>query len=411
MRIVIITASTFLIALPALAIKTPAEIVEIAKPVAVQVNPPDGYASGGGSGVIIAKEGNIYTVLTNHHVACLEPANLKSCVTAGSIKTYLGKTYPVIAGSVKSLQTNPNEPDLATVKFSSPDNYAIATLGDSNQLQEATDIYIYGFPALNGEVRDQRNSSFSKGYIVAFKNNPEAGYALKYDIKTWWGQSGSPLFDPDGRLIGIHGRTDTARNPLDGKDTQTGFNLGIPINTFKTAFSKIEPRVVLVTNTSAATFQTANLNNPTDAETFYKRGTISYNKGEFQSALSDLSQSIKLNQNPEAYLFRGNTLIKLGQKGAAIIDFNEALKLNPNFLTAYYSRGLVRLELGENQGAIADFNEAIKFNPIAQAYSNRGLATANLGDKRAAIADYNQALKLNPNLAEAIVTVVLPMPN
>ncbi|XZO02157.1 MAG: trypsin-like peptidase domain-containing protein [Microcoleus sp.] len=64
---------------------------------------------------------------------------------------------------------------------------------------------------------------------------------MRYNAVTKGGMSGGPVFDAEGRVVGIHGEgdldfddvTDTDRTVITGKvDTKTGFNAAIPINTF-----------------------------------------------------------------------------------------------------------------------------------------------------------------------------------
>ena len=69
------------------------------------------------------------------------------------------------------------------------------------------------------------------------------GYALVYSNSTLPGMSGGPVLDPEGQLIGIHGRADTATKVQDQNlnpdiYVKSGFNLGIPINTFTTLAPK-----------------------------------------------------------------------------------------------------------------------------------------------------------------------------
>lgn len=106
----------------ALSVKTGEEVAQIAKPRTVQIN---NQLNPGGSGVIIAKKGKTYTVLTANHV--VKWTDLKY-----TIRTYNGKEYPVT--DVQRLQRSENEPDLAVVQFNSPEEYTIATIGDSNQV-------------------------------------------------------------------------------------------------------------------------------------------------------------------------------------------------------------------------------------------------------------------------------------
>lgn len=73
----------------------------------------------------------------------------------------------------------------------------------------------------------------------------ENGYAIVYTSVTRAGMSGGPVFDVSGRVVGIHGRGDREESisrPASSTGNQesgpqravdkTGFNLGIPIQTF-----------------------------------------------------------------------------------------------------------------------------------------------------------------------------------
>ena len=94
----------------------PHDVREIAKKITVRID----YPGENGSGVVIAKEGNNYYVLTAHHVAKQENKNQE-------VVTHDGKRYPVNESTVKSLDP---QADLAVLQFSSNDNYKVANLGD-----------------------------------------------------------------------------------------------------------------------------------------------------------------------------------------------------------------------------------------------------------------------------------------
>ncbi len=61
--------------------------------------------------------------------------------------------------------------------------------------------------------------------------------------------------------------------------------------------------------------------------------------------------------------YLGLTKFKQGDYQGAIQDYNQAIRLNPKFAFAYNNRGTARLQLGDKQGAIADFNKAVELNP------------------------------------------------
>ncbi|MDQ7778488.1 MAG: protein kinase, partial [Planctomycetota bacterium] len=101
------------------------------------------------------------------------------------------------------------------------------------------------------------------------------------------------------------------------------------------------------------------------AEEFLRlAGLASQGLGEFDAAIDQLTQAIKLRpQYPDAYFLRGVACKEKGDLAGAIADYDEAIRLNPKDAGAYYSRGNVRNDEGDLAGAIADYNEAIRLNP------------------------------------------------
>jgi tetratricopeptide (TPR) repeat protein len=74
--------------------------------------------------------------------------------------------------------------------------------------------------------------------------------------------------------------------------------------------------------------------------------------------------------NAEEYLTRGNELFNQENFDGAISEYTEALKIEPNNETAkknlsvaYYSRGIASYHNGDSKKAIEDIEEALKHNP------------------------------------------------
>ena len=102
------------------------------------------------------------------------------------------------------------------------------------------------------------------------------------------------------------------------------------------------------------------------------------------------------------YNNRGTAYDDKGDYDRAIQDFNEAIRLNPNFERAYYDRGNAYIDKDDYDRAIQEYDEAIRLNPKdANAYNNRGVAYERKGDYGHAIQDYNQAILLNSNYTSA----------
>ena len=88
------------------------------------------------------------------------------------------------------------------------------------------------------------------------------------------------------------------------------------------------------------------------------------------------------------FLKRSSEKIEVGDYEEAIADLNEAIRLDPNNAVAWNNRGFSKNKLGDYQGAIADLDEAIRLDPnYAVAWNNRGFSKRKLGDYAGAIAN------------------------
>ncbi len=204
------------------------DVARVAIPVTVRV---DNLLSlkDGGSGVIIARNGNTYTVLTAGHVVANPNINY-------SVYTSDGKWHS--ATLIQSLQPTEQDPDLAVVIFDSQRVYAVATLGDSDRLDVGSGIYISGYPQ-SVDNPNHRNHEFTTGYVTSRPSRRPLGYTIRHDALTRRGMSGAPVFDGTGRVVAIHGQGDrelvvvgASSTGVGSADIKTGFGAAIPINTF-----------------------------------------------------------------------------------------------------------------------------------------------------------------------------------
>lgn len=78
---------------------------------------------------------------------------------------------------------------------------------------------------------------------------------------------------------------------------------------------------------------------------------------------------------------RGNAYDELKEYELAIVDYSEVIKLKPSFVAyAYANRALERCRLGDFTSALADYTEALKIDPNnAYARYGRGVALTHLG--------------------------------
>lgn len=105
----------------------------------------------------------------------------------------------------------------------------------------------------------------------------------------------------------------------------------------------------------------------------YTRGLIK-SREEAKEYIKLYTASLTFNPKMvEDYIRRGNAYSYIGEYDKAIADYDQAIKLKPNYAKAYYHRGVAYGEKREYNKAIKDYNEVIKREPYyAEAYSARG---------------------------------------
>lgn len=145
--------------------------------------------------------------------------------------------------------------------------------------------------------------------------------------------------------------------------------------------------------------------NKDDFDAWAIRGMIRFENEDFNDALRDLNESIRLRQtNPVAFNNRGIILNAMGRFGEAMQNLDHAIKLNENYADAYENRGLVNAAMGRYDFAIKDYDKAIKLrstNPWS--FINRGSAKNNMGEFKDAKADFMKALKLNKKICDSYI--------
>jgi len=193
-----------------------------------------------GSGVLVKRDGNRYTVLTAWHVVSSQgpTEELDIYTPDGRINRAVNNTVKRVGGSVCLQVEMLNrggqcreevQPDLAQIQFESVEDYNIAKagfyypLGESCRPEEACTIYVAGFPnESNGKFTLSIGEAISYGHTGA-----NLGYNLVYSSHTRPGMSGGPVLDESGLLLGIHGRGEKKSDPLakSNKDPATSLEI------------------------------------------------------------------------------------------------------------------------------------------------------------------------------------------
>lgn len=168
------------------------EVIEKVAPTVVAVFAKGG--AGGGSGVLISKEG---FALTNFHVVNGLGPFMKCGLNDGVL-------YDAVLVGIDPTG------DVALVKLLGRDDFPVATLGDSDKLEIGDWTYVMGNPFL---LATDFQPTVTYGIVSGtHRYQPPAGTWLEYtdciqvDTSINPGNSGGPLFSSAGELVGINGR-------------------------------------------------------------------------------------------------------------------------------------------------------------------------------------------------------------
>jgi tetratricopeptide (TPR) repeat protein len=356
------------------------EVAKIAKSVTVNIDSPDSP----GSGVIMQKNQNTYTVLTAAHV-------VRDRNSAFKIVTPDGNTY-----KLTSIAATPGT-DLAVVKFQSTTSYPVAKLGDAAKSPEGATVYVAGFPTATQAI-SASIYNFTEGKVTANANRPLAeGYSLIYSNNTLPGMSGGPVLNDNGELIAIHGRGDTQENSQVSTINQnvrikTGFNLGITTTTMLKIANNLGLNLVKVPSL-------ARRSTTLKADDFFLLGVEQFRRGNWSGAIELMNKAIKVDRRyVRAYVAKGAANFMQNRIANAIENADQAIAINPKYAAGYVSKCFFLGEFGNYGQALGHCNRAVELAPkSAIAYAVRGGVKLLLPDISGAEGDLLRSIELNPN--------------
>ena len=279
-------------------------------------------------------------VVTNLHVI----RGARRC----EIKTLDGKgrVYPV-AG----LLDVDEEGDLALLSIDMPANRARSTAIATQLPEEGEKIFVIGNPLkLEGSVSD--------GIVSAVRELPNIGKIIQITAPISHGNSGSPVFNLKGQVVGV----------VTIKVTN-GQNINLAIGAARIRLLHAGKRRLLadlmIYDKSAD-----------PAESLYKTGLDSLWLGNFDSALAYFENAV--NKNPtraDAWVQVGYCKVKQGRNDEAIKAYHQAVLLMPESDEIRNRLGDAYYYSGKLMEAIAAYKEAVRLRPqSAEGYYNLALA-------------------------------------
>ena len=114
------------------------------------------------------------------------------------------------------------------------------------------------------------------------------------------------------------------------------------------------------------------------ARAFNNRASAYSAKGDFERAIQDYDEAIRLNPKDASFFNNRGLVYKAkGDLGRSLQSYDEAIRLNPQYAIALDNRANAYLARGDVERAIQDYDEAIRVNPQdAGFFNNRCLARA-----------------------------------
>jgi hypothetical protein len=212
-----VSTSTLLLAQSSAQAQTAEAVAKVAQSITVRI---EGATQG--SGVLVKREGNLYTVLTAWHVV-----NWQRPGEELDIYTPDGQMHRVKIEDIEKIK----DVDMAILNFTGDSRYQVADIAKVTNPEIGSLVYVAGYPIKSSAV-PVKTMRFLKGLVIGSPQQmmPQ-GYELMYDAMTLPGMSGGPVLDNSGFLLGIHGRAETNAQLTEstGIAVKTGTNQGIPI--------------------------------------------------------------------------------------------------------------------------------------------------------------------------------------
>jgi tetratricopeptide (TPR) repeat protein len=348
------------------------ELVRRIKPsaVAIETFNSRGEKRARASGFFIASD----RIITNRHV--IEGAYRAEIHLAN------GNAYPV-----RGVLAVDGEGDIALLQAEVPPGLATPLEVVRTTPQEGESIVVIGNPfGLEGSV--------SNGIVSAVREVPNLGKIIQITAPISHGNSGSPVFNMKGQVIGV----------VTIKVTN-GQNINLALGAARLDALKTEK---LVTFEELSSKPKSGQQSEVLAEWWYRNGLNSLWLGNYDSALGYFENAVDKNPaRAEAWIQVGFCKVKQGKNEEAIRAYMQAIRLRPNSYEAYNKLGDAYYYASRYYDAIEAYRRAASLRPdLAEAYYNLGMTYLEVGNRPAALAQSSLLKPLDEKLYDKLMAEI-----
>jgi len=317
--------------------------------VIIEETNPESGRKGNGSGTIIARSGNTYTLLTTNHVVCRNQSEICNQFRPNlRVITHDEREYSVDLETVKKIPGL----DLAIFEITSEQDYQVATLGNYDKFLNRKSavpignrsvvhaygqvVFASGWPGINPPQITERLYKFNPGIlqpaekISQVRIRPlEEGYEAVYTNITFPGMTGGPILDAEGRVIAIHGQNEGTRIYDATKQRRErviiGYSLGIPIEKFLGGISQAGVQRNIQVETTHP--------DPLNEDELERIGTH-----YLTDLLTIQARLPSLPESPTDWTNEANQMWRLRQPQMALEAYEKATQIDPEFYPAWYGK-------------------------------------------------------------------------
>jgi hypothetical protein len=350
------------------------ELVRRVKPsvVAIATFDQKGEALSTGSGFFLHSE----QVITNLHV-------LRGAYRA-EIRTLEGKGRVYAVKGVLSID---DEGDLALLSVDIPAERCRPLEISTLLPEDGERIFVIGNPLrLEGSVSD--------GIVSAVREVPSLGKIIQVTAPVSHGNSGSPLFNTKGQVVGV-----ITIRVINGENINLAIEASRITQLPAKKFLMLPELVARSSQKDSAEAVAASL---------YRSGLDSMWLGNYDGALGYFENAVNKDPNrAEAWIQVGFCKTKQGKTADAIKAYQQALQLRPNSAEVYNKLGDAHFYAGRFSDAIDAYKQAARLQPkAAEAYYNLSLTYREVGNLDMAEAQGRILQHLDPKLYERMMSEI-----